>query len=119
MRSTPVPESVRFASLGASGDLTVPGTATADPQADVQRLIPTPSDRDAHDDLAAMPATTREIALAVAGRGATCQSGWRGGGRLLPGRRPALDGDDGEPRPGAGGRRSDPDRTGGGVAVTD
>ena len=83
MRSTPIPESVRFISLGASGDLTVPGTATADPQADVQRLIPAPVGRDTHGDLAEMPATTREVALALAGRGATCQSGWVAAGAFF------------------------------------
>lgn len=74
MRDTPIPESVRFTSLGGSGDLVVPGTATEDPQADVHRLIHTRISPHAHGDLASLPATTREIALAVAGRGPTCQS---------------------------------------------
>lgn len=74
MRDASIPDGVRFTSLGASGDVVVPGTATDDPEADVHRLIPTPISLDAHGDLAEMPATTREIRLAVAGAGPTCQS---------------------------------------------
>jgi hypothetical protein len=79
MRSIPIPEGVRFTSLGGSGDLTVPGTATADDQADAHRLILTPPTPGAHGDLTEMPETTREIALAVAGMGPTCQSIWQFG----------------------------------------
>jgi hypothetical protein len=74
MRDTPIPHRVRFTSLGAGGDLIVPGTATDDDQADTHRLIPTGIARDTHGELASMPATTREVGLAVAGAGPTCQS---------------------------------------------
>lgn len=83
MRSAPIPGTVRFTSLGGSGDLTVPGSATVDPQADVQRLIPTGTGVDTHADLASMPASTREIALAMAGRGTTCQSAWQAMGSVF------------------------------------
>ena len=74
MHATPIPDGVRFTSLGASGDPIVPGTATDDPQADTHRLIPTDVHPAAHGDLTKMPATTREVRLAVAGLGPTCQS---------------------------------------------
>jgi hypothetical protein len=74
MHDIPIPEGVRFTSLGASGDLVVPGTATDDSQADTHRLIPTDPYLNAHGDLVKMPETTREIRLAVAGAGPTCQS---------------------------------------------
>jgi hypothetical protein len=80
MRSIPIPEGVRFTSLGGSGDLTVPGTATADDHADAHRLILTLPSPAAHGDLTKMPETTREIALAIVGMGPTCESllqfGW-------------------------------------------
>ena len=74
MHDIPIPDGVRFTSLGASGDLVVPGTATDDPQADTHRLIPTDVYLDAHGDLTKMPETTREIRLAIAGLGPTCQT---------------------------------------------
>lgn len=77
MRSTPIPEGVRFTSIGGSGDLIVPGTATEDPQADVHVLIPTGTYVAAHGDLTKMEATTREIGLATSGLGPTCESPWR------------------------------------------
>ncbi len=79
MRELEIPPGVRFTSLGGAGDITVPGTATADPQADTHLLIPTPVGIDAHGDLTTMPETTREIGLAVAGKGPTCQSVWDAG----------------------------------------
>jgi hypothetical protein len=74
LHDTPIPDGVRFTSLGASGDLVVPGTTTDDPQADTHRLIPTDVYEGVHGDLTEMPATIREIRLAVAGAGPTCQS---------------------------------------------
>jgi hypothetical protein len=74
MRELPIPDGVRFTSLGATGDLVVPGTATADPQADAHLLIPTGTSQAAHGDLTTLAATTREISLAIAGRPPTCQS---------------------------------------------
>lgn len=75
LRHRPVPEGVRFTSIGARGDLIVPagrtvpppGPATASSVVDLAGV-------DAHDRLPADPATTREIALAVAGRPPTCRS---------------------------------------------
>ncbi len=74
MQDTPIPDGVRFTSLGASGDLVVPGTATDDPQADTHRLITTDPYLAAHGDLTKMPETTREVRLAIAGLGPTCQT---------------------------------------------
>jgi hypothetical protein len=74
MRATPIPDGVRFTSLGASGDLVVPGTATADPQADAHVLVPTRLALSAHGELASLPATTREVSLAISGRDPTCRS---------------------------------------------
>jgi hypothetical protein len=74
MHDTPIPDGVRFTSLGGSGDLVVPGTATDDPQAGTHRLIPTSVGLSPHGDLTKMPAVTREVRLAVAGQGPTCQS---------------------------------------------
>jgi hypothetical protein len=74
LHDTPIPDGVRFTTLGASGDPVVPGTATDDPQADTHRLIPTDPYPAAHGDLTKMPETTREIRLAIAGLGPTCQS---------------------------------------------
>jgi hypothetical protein len=73
LHATPMPEQVRFVSLGGSGDLVVPGTATVDPQADDQRIVPTAFGTAAHGDLPADPRVTRELALAVAGEPLTCQ----------------------------------------------
>ncbi len=74
LHDMPIPDGVRFTSLGASGDPIVPGTATDDPQADTHRLIPTDIYQNAHGDLTKMPETTREVRLAIAGLGPTCQS---------------------------------------------
>jgi pimeloyl-ACP methyl ester carboxylesterase len=73
MRAAPIPDGVRFTSLGASGDLTVPGTTTADPQADTQVILPTAPSLDAHGALTSDPRTTREITLAISGAAPTCQ----------------------------------------------
>ncbi len=73
LHDRPLPDQVRFVSLGGSGDLIVPGVATTDPSAADQRILPTAIGTDAHGALTSMPRTTREIALAVAGRPLTCQ----------------------------------------------
>ena len=78
MRDTPIPEGVRFSTIGASGDLTVPGGASADPSADRNVRILTGISTDTHGDLASMPEVTREIALAVRGAPPSCQSPWEG-----------------------------------------
>lgn len=70
----PVPDQVRFVSLGAAGDLVVPGTVTADSAAESHRILPSSIGTQAHGDLASDPRTTREIGLAVAGLPLGCQS---------------------------------------------
>ena len=71
-----LPEHVRFVSLGGSGDLVVPGTVSQDDVADDQRILPTAVGTAAHGELPSDPRVTREIGLAVAGLGLTCQS-WK------------------------------------------
>jgi hypothetical protein len=68
-----IPERVRYVTLGASGDLVVPGTAALDPEADAVVLLPTDVGTDPHGSVASSPASIREIGLAVAGRGPTCR----------------------------------------------
>ncbi len=70
----PVPDQVRFVSIGAAGDLVVPGTVTADPAAESHRILPSSIGARAHGDLTSDPRTTREIGLAVAGLPLGCQS---------------------------------------------
>jgi Peptidase family M23/PGAP1-like protein len=68
--SRPVPTGVRVLSIGASGDLTVPWVRTlAGGATSVLVDLEGPS---AHDRLPAAPATTRAIALALAGRAPAC-----------------------------------------------
>lgn len=74
IRDRPVPDQVRFVSLGAAGDLVVPGTVTADSAAESHRILPSSIGAQAHGDLASDPRTTREIGLAVAGMPLGCQS---------------------------------------------
>ncbi len=74
MRATPMPDGVRFVSLGTRWDITVPATATVDPAADDQRILDTGFGFGEHGAQASAPAVTREVALAVAGAPLTCQS---------------------------------------------
>jgi len=68
--SKPVPPGVRLVSIGASGDLTVPWVRTVTPgAASVLVDLAGPS---AHDRLPGAAATTRAIALALAGRPPPC-----------------------------------------------
>ena len=68
-----LPETVRFTSIGARWDLTVPAGQTRDDAA--RGVIVDPGlGTDAHGALTSSPATVREIALAVAGRPPTCES---------------------------------------------
>lgn len=69
-----IPERVRYVTLGASGDLVVPGTAALDPEADAAVLLPTDVGTGPHGSVASDPSTLREIGLAVAGRDPTCRS---------------------------------------------
>ncbi|MEX1217108.1 MAG: peptidoglycan DD-metalloendopeptidase family protein [Acidimicrobiales bacterium] len=69
----PMPESVRFATIGGSGDLVVPGSAALDSAADFRIILPTALGKEAHGSLPSSPAATREIGLAVAGMGPSCQ----------------------------------------------
>ncbi len=70
----PMPEQVRFVSLGAAGDLVVPGVAVGDPAAESHRILPSAIGTEAHGDLASDPRTTREIGLAISGLPLGCQS---------------------------------------------
>lgn len=74
LRTRPLPERVRFISLGGSGDLVVPGVVTVDGRADDQRILPTALGTRAHGDLTSDDRTTREIALGVTGHPLGCQS---------------------------------------------
>jgi pimeloyl-ACP methyl ester carboxylesterase len=74
IRDRPMPDQVRFVSLGAAGDLVVPGTVTADSAAESHRILPSSIGAQAHGNLASDPRTTREIGLAVAGMPLGCQS---------------------------------------------
>ncbi len=83
MRQTPIPDGVRFTSIGSSGDLIVPGGATADPHADAQVLEPMRPWIDSHGDLTTDPRAMRDVALAIAGKGPTCQTPWAAGGAFI------------------------------------
>jgi hypothetical protein len=74
LHQRPRPEGVRFVTIGGSGDLVVPGSVAIDPAADASVILPTDSGKEAHGTLPSSPAATREIGLAVAGMGPTCQS---------------------------------------------
>ena len=73
LHQRPMPEGVRFVTIGGSGDLVVPGSAAIDQTADASIILPTDIGKEAHGTLASNPAATREIGLAVAGLGPTCQ----------------------------------------------
>ena len=74
LHDRPFPDRVRFVTIAASGDLTVPGTAALDPAADARVLVETPIGPSVHGDQVRDPRVTREVALAVAGMGPTCRS---------------------------------------------
>jgi len=74
LHQRPMPEGVRFVTIGGSGDLVVPGSSAIAPTADASVILPTQIGKDAHGSLPSSPAATREIGLAVAGMGLTCQS---------------------------------------------
>ena len=69
-----VPRGVRFVTIGGSGDLVVPGSTAGDSAADASIILPTPMGKEAHSSLPSTPVATREIGLAVARMGPTCQS---------------------------------------------
>ncbi len=69
-----IPARVRFVTIGAAGDLTVPGSAALDAAADARVMVDTPIGPAVHGDQVRDPRVTREVALAVAGRGPTCTS---------------------------------------------
>ena len=73
LHQRPMPEGVRFVAIGGSGDLVVPGSAAIDQTADASIILPTDIGKEAHGTLPSSPAATREIGLAVAGIGPTCQ----------------------------------------------
>jgi len=68
----PLPPGVHLRSIGAAGDLIVPWVRTLTPGA-TSAMVPA-GGVTTHSDLPGSPAVTREIALALAGRGPTCQS---------------------------------------------
>lgn len=72
----PVPLGVHLVSIGASGDLAVPDVRTS--VAGAEHVTVHLSGPHAHDRLPADPATTREIALALAGAPPTCADLTRG-----------------------------------------
>ncbi len=74
LHSRQMPSSVRFVTIGGSGDLVVPGSSAGDSAADASIILPTPLGKEAHGSLPSTPAATREIGLAVARMGPTCQS---------------------------------------------
>ena len=73
LQQRPMPDGVRFVTIGGSGDVVVPGTVAVDPTADASIILPTDIGKEAHGTLPSSPAATREIGLAVAGMGPTCQ----------------------------------------------
>jgi hypothetical protein len=68
----PLPDQVRFTSIGARWDLTVPAPQTGDAAARV--VVVDPGLTDAHGALTSDPAAEREIGLAVAGLAPGCES---------------------------------------------
>ena len=74
MRTRSVPDRVRFVTIGASGDVVVPGTSAVDPAADASTILHSSVGTGVHGSLPSSPAATREIGLAVAGRAPTCRS---------------------------------------------
>lgn len=67
----PLPPGLRVTSVAADGDLVVPALHSSLPGA-TNVLVPL-GGTDAHTRLSGAPATTREVALALAGRGPTCR----------------------------------------------
>lgn len=74
MQDRPMPDGVRFVTIGGSGDLVVPGSSAIDDDADASIILPTDLGKETHGTLPSSPEATREIALAIAGQGPTCQS---------------------------------------------
>jgi len=73
LHQRPMPKGVRFVTIGGSGDLVVPGSVAIDQGADASVILPTDIGKEAHGTLPSSPAATREIGLAVAGMGPSCQ----------------------------------------------
>ena len=74
LHARPVPDGVRFVTIAGSGDLVVPGAVGMDATADARIILPTPIGKETHGTLPSSPAATREIGLAIAGLGPTCQT---------------------------------------------
>lgn len=74
LHARPVPDAVRFVTIGGSGDLVVPGTSAIDRHADATVILATSVGTGAHGSMPSGAAATREIGLAVAGMGTTCRS---------------------------------------------
>lgn len=69
----PMPSGVRFTSIGARGDVVVPAGRTAVDVPGSHQIVLPVDGLHAHDELPRRAETTREIALAIAGRSPTCQ----------------------------------------------
>lgn len=72
VRDRPLPDGVRFTSIGARYDLTVPAGRARD-EAAANVVVDSGGAADAHGALTTSPEALREIRLAVAGRPPTCQ----------------------------------------------
>lgn len=73
LHDRPMPDGVRFVTIGGSGDLVVPGSSAIDEKADASIILPTAIGKEAHGSLPSSLPATREIGLAVAGQNPTCQ----------------------------------------------
>lgn len=74
VRDRPLPGHVRFTSIGARFDLTVPANRTADRAATHATVVDPGMGLDAHGELTTDPAALREVALALDGLAPTCES---------------------------------------------
>jgi triacylglycerol esterase/lipase EstA (alpha/beta hydrolase family) len=73
LNNRPMPEGVRFTSIGSRGDFVVPGLRTQTDGAS-STIVSVRGIADEHGSLPGSPEARREVALAVAGMAPTCQS---------------------------------------------
>nr|WP_249420416.1 peptidoglycan DD-metalloendopeptidase family protein [Rhabdothermincola salaria] len=74
VRNEPLPDHVRFTTVGARFDLTVPANRTADGAADRSVIVDPGLSFGAHGALTTDPAALREVSLALAGAAPTCET---------------------------------------------
>ena len=74
VRDEPLPDHVRFTTVGARFDLTVPADRTTDAAADRSVVVDPGLSLDAHGALTTDPRAVREISLALAGAPPMCES---------------------------------------------